>query len=77
MKTNAILPGVVWGKKQVAASRKINFKFYCPQSFSGGGLYSNGNGLLLWSVVGDCDYGVVCVVTVMILTWLQWLWWVW
>ena len=24
---------------------------------SGGGLYSNGNGLLLWSVVGDCDYG--------------------
>ena len=25
---------------------------YCPQSFSGGGLYSSGNGLLLWSVVG-------------------------
>ena len=30
---------------------------YCPKSFSGGGLYSNGNGLLLWSVGGDCDYG--------------------
>ena len=31
---------------------------YCPQSFSGGGLYSKQNGLLLWSVIGDCDYGV-------------------
>ena len=27
-------------------------KLYCPKSFSGGGLYSSGNGLLLWSVVG-------------------------
>ena len=36
----------------------FNKKTYCPKSFSGGGLYSNGNGLLLWSVVGDCDYGV-------------------
>ena len=28
------------------------FDSYCPQSFGGGGLYSSGNGLLLWSVVG-------------------------
>ena len=32
-------------------------KTYCPQSFSRGGLYSKGSGLLLCSVVGDCDYG--------------------
>ena len=35
-----------------------NSFFYCPQSFSGGGLYSKQNGLLFWSVIGDCDYGV-------------------
>ena len=34
------------------------YPIYCPQSFSGGGLYSKQNGLLFWSVIGDCDYGV-------------------
>ena len=37
----------------MSGSFKMNPQiFYCPQSFSGGGLYSSKNGLLLWSVVG-------------------------
>ena len=28
-------------------------ELYCPQSFSGGGLYWNANELLLWSLVSD------------------------
>ena len=63
---------------EATAPSFANYKavFYCPQSFSGGGLYSKQNGLLLWSVIGDCDYGVCgyCnafdLVTVRKLDWL-------
>ena len=40
--------------------------FYCPQSFSGGGLYSSGNWLLLWGVVWLVTVVMVCVLTVML-----------
>ena len=46
----------VGGRDGRVVPNGFNKKTYCPKSR--GGLYSNGNGLLLWSVVGDCDYGV-------------------